>query len=123
MKTILGLAVLMLFAVPVKAQATAGKVAAVCETSAATIGNLKEAGANEGYCTGLFVGWREVIDELPVFTLDRKSQIHISETATIAQLIRVFVNYVKKHPEVENKNAFVIFLRALKGAGLAEGKW
>jgi hypothetical protein len=116
------------FCIPAAAQTTsgssAGALVATCETSASTIGDLKKVGVNEGLCIGMFSGWRDVIDALPVFTSDRHSQIHIVQSATNGQLMRVYVAYVKAHPEVENKDEFVVFVWALKDAGLLteEGK-
>lgn len=96
----------------------AGQLAGLCEHSAASIGDLKSANVNDGLCEGTIDGWRNVIDELPVLTPDRRSQIHIDASATNGQLIRVFVAYVKAHPEVENKNALLVFTRALRNTGL-----
>jgi hypothetical protein len=100
------------------AQANAGKVASLCEHSASAIGGLKTVEMGDMYCTGLFSGWRDVIDRLPVLTPNRNSRIQIEQTATNGQLIRVFVAYIKAHPEAENKDAFIVFSLATREAGL-----
>ena len=125
LSTAAAVAIFAMMSAPTFAQAptvaqifSAGELASECEHSAATIGDLKTVDANDGSCSGRIMGWRNVIDELPVFTPDRRSQIHIEATATNGQLIRVFVAYVKAHPEVENKEALLIFSSALRDAGL-----
>lgn len=124
----LPLATVVAFAVPFSVTArsqaaqtamnSAGQLAGLCEHSAATIGELKSADVNDGLCGGKIDGWRNVIDELPVLTPDRHFQMHIDASATNGQLTRVFVAYVKAHPEVENKDALLVFTWALKNAGL-----
>jgi hypothetical protein len=69
-------------------------------------------------CTMTIGSFRRVIDAFPVLSPDRKTQLHIDATASNGQLERVFVSYVAKHPEVENKDSLLVFWSALEDAGL-----
>lgn len=95
---------------------TAGFVANACKVST-KLSNADDAAAS-AFCTGVVSGWRTVIDELPVLTPNRESQLSIDSTAETGQLLRVFTAYVSNHPEVENKEAFLVFCFALKSGGL-----
>ncbi len=95
---------------------TAGFVADACKVSPKS--STADDAAASAFCTGLFAGWRSVIDELPVLTPNCESRLSIDSTAEVGQLLRVFVAYVSNHPEVENKEAFLVFCVALKSTGL-----
>ena len=69
-------------------------------------------------CEARIMGWREVIDALPVFVPDMSEKIHIDQAATNGQLIRVFIAYIKAHPQAENKPGLEVFYQALDDAGL-----
>lgn len=100
------------------ASQSAGTLANLCAHSASITGDLDKVDAADGYCVGVVTGLRLVIDSLPVLTPGRKTQLHIDPTASNAQLIRVFVAYVKAHPEYENKNMFIVWAWALQDAEL-----
>lgn len=73
-----------------------------------------------GMCGGYISGWLEGVIGLSI--LDNKTgkpqQIVGDESATIGQVIRVFVKYVNEHPEFENQPADRIITQALVNAHL-----
>jgi hypothetical protein len=121
MRIILGILLMLTIAGGARADTTAGKLAAICEHSASTLGDLKSADSSDGFCTGIIVGYRNVIDYFPVLSKDRHSELRINHSASNSQLIRVFYKFVKAHPKLENENALLAFILALRDAGL--GGW
>ena len=94
---------------------TAGFLADACKRAASS---MADGAVADGFCVGTFGAWRTVIDELPVLTPNRSNQISIDSTAENGQLERVFIAYVSSHPEVENRESFLVFCWALKSVGL-----
>ena len=121
MKITLGILLMLTIAGGVKADTTAGKLAAICEHSASTLGDLKSADSSDGFCTGIIVGYRNVIDYFPVLSKDHRSELRINHSASNSQLIRVFYKFVKAHAKLENENALLVFILALRDARL--GGW
>jgi hypothetical protein len=96
----------------------AGYVAGLCEREASTVGHLENSTSEDGLCLGMVEGWRDMTDILSVLSSDGRYQLHVEQTATTAQLVRVFYHYVRVHPEVENKNSILVFLQSLNDGKL-----
>ncbi len=114
--TLIGIFVLALCGVTGSAKAgmmTAGELAEHCKWSTAydnTEGSKQDAIATEhgfeiGICIGFVAGWQEGT-EGAVIKIDNVFHLMNFESGTkVGQLVRVFIVYIKQHPEFENKLA------------------
>ena len=77
-----------------------------------------------GLCTGVFFGYMDIYDNQTIMcTADKGNypcNVVYSDGVTVGQTIRVFVKYVKEHPECENKPAREVYIEALVAAGLVK---
>ena len=57
-----------------------------------------------GLCDGFVAGWFEATRGMIFKSEDRFYKIGFADDVTVGQIIRVFVVYTQKHPEIENKS-------------------
>jgi hypothetical protein len=73
---------------------------------------------NIGLCLGFMSGWLQEINGL-VTIMDEKSYVvSFADGVTVGQMSRVFVLYVEKRPEYDNKTGDYVLSRAMLDAKL-----
>ena len=73
--------------------------------------------AKAGWCYGFINGW-QAVGGAPYVENGKLYKLRISRDISYGQAARVFVKYVKDHPELENKKTYVVFTWAMIDAGL-----
>ena len=71
-----------------------------------------------GQCEGFMIGWRDGVVGLYVLDNGKPFQILLTDGVTVGQMERVFISYMAKHPELENKTGDFALTRALVDVGL-----
>ena len=71
-----------------------------------------------GQCDGFMIGWRDGVVGLYVLDNGKPFQILLADGVTVGQMERVFISYMAKHPELENKTGDSALTRALIDVGL-----
>ena len=71
-----------------------------------------------GLCEGFMIGWRDGAVGLYVLDNGKPFQILLTDGVTVGQMERVFISYMAKHPELENKTGDSALTRALVDVGL-----
>ena len=75
-----------------------------------------------GLCDGFMIGWRDGVVGLYVLDNGKPFQILLADGVTVGQMERVFISYMAKHPELENKTGDSALTRALVEVGLVVTK-
>lgn len=71
-----------------------------------------------GHCVGYVTG---LIESIPLGARVRDGMVHSyawEDNITVGQVIRVFLQFIKNHPELENKWALIEMLDACESAGI-----
>jgi hypothetical protein len=71
-----------------------------------------------GECDGFMIGWRTGVVGLSILDNGKPFQILLTDGVTVGQMERVFISYMAKHPELENKTGDLALTRALIDVGL-----
>jgi hypothetical protein len=111
---ILGALSLLLVAPSKTGATTAGELSAKCSNETAPAYEI---------CVGFIMGWSEelgYIDE-PINN-GKLVHFYFEDGVTIGQIMRVFLKYVKDHPEKENQPAIVILFNACSEAKILKSK-
>jgi hypothetical protein len=111
---VLGGLSLLLCATPLKATTTAGELAQECSHRTGDPESL--------YCIGFLKGWGDQLASTPTTINGKAAYVGFKDQVSIGQVQRVFVKYVKNHPEIENHSAITVLLEACFDAKIMEYK-
>ncbi len=75
-----------------------------------------------GICVGFLTDWLQMTYAGAVRGDKVASEVVIEDGVDVGQLMRVFIAYMAKHPEIENKPASIAILASVAEAGLAKIK-
>ena len=73
---------------------------------------------NMGQCLGFMSGWLQGTSKLMIVVDEKSYVISFADGLTVGQMSRVFVLYVEKHPEYDNKSGDYVLTRAMGDAKL-----
>jgi Rap1a immunity proteins len=73
---------------------------------------------NIGQCLGFMSGWLQGVNGLVTVMDDKSYVVSFADGVTVGQMSRVFVLYVEKHPEYDNKPGDFVLSRAMIDAKL-----
>ena len=126
MKTLIVYSLLMGPWIFAYASRTAGELRASCRTNIAILNGAAIDRADDsmaiGICTGFIEGWWEgatsVLVRIPSPT-QNPFRLAIEKGVSVAQICKVFVKYMDKHPEKEHETAGLVLMDALVDAKLA----
>ena len=71
-----------------------------------------------GECDGFMIGWSQGVVGLSILDNGKPFQILLADGVTVGQMERVFISYMAKHPELENKTGDSALNCALADVGL-----
>jgi hypothetical protein len=95
-----------------KANLSAGQVKEYCKHS--------EMGFERGTCYGYISGWADQFTSVATPLKGKLVHTQFKEAVTTGQLVRVFVKFVKDHPEKEHLDANTVLTDACNEAQLFE---
>jgi hypothetical protein len=79
-----------------------------------------EAGFEQGVCYGYISGWADQFTSVATPLKGKLIHTQLKEAVTTGQLVRVFVKFVKDHPEKEHLDANTVLIDACNEAQLFE---
>jgi hypothetical protein len=94
------------------ANVTAGQLNDYCKDT--------EGRVNQGMCLGYISGWADQYSSFPLHEPGKVVRPEFKDGVTTGQLMRVFLKYIKEHPEEENHDANWVLIDACAAAKLVD---
>ena len=126
MKALIVFSLLMCPSIFAYGSRTAGELGTNCRTNVAILNGAATDRADDsmafGICIGFIEGWWEGATSVLVrspYPTQNPFRLAIEKGVSVAQICKVFVKYMDKHPEKEHETAGLVLMDALVDAKLA----
>src|SRR6266446_817409 len=82
---------------------TAGELLKDCQADATTLTSTLDDHYSRGLCDGYILGWMDASADSVIVTDHGPATVVFDDSVTVGELKRVFIKYMRQHPEFEHE--------------------